>query len=126
MRLPYLSNFFTADWISHYDKKSFLIGVLLFLSFLYASFTFIENFGGIILISFGIALGLAMMRPVISSLISEHAHPRDAGSITGVQQCVAMVGNVGGILFFGICSGFLGISSTFFLVGLILFVLACW
>jgi hypothetical protein len=41
------------------------------------------------IISFGIALGLSIIRPIISALISEHATQDNAGSLTGVQQFIA-------------------------------------
>jgi len=99
MRVPYVINFFTNGWASRFDKKLFIIIVMLFLSFLFASFGFNESFGGIMVISLGISLGLSMIRPVISALISEQVHENDAGTITGVQQFVAMlaciVGSIG-------------------------------
>ncbi|AHB40832.1 Membrane protein [candidate division SR1 bacterium RAAC1_SR1_1] len=126
MRLPYVTNFFTNGWFDRYDKKLFIIIVILFLSFLFASFGFNESFGSILIISFGISLGLSMIRPVISSLISEQTHINDTGTITGVQQFVAMLACIFGSIGFGFFSEIFGMQTTFILVGLSLFVLAIW
>lgn len=124
MRLPYVSNFFTTGRIDRYDKKTFIVIVLLFLSFLFASFGFNESLGSIMIISFAISFGLSFMRPVISGLISDYTHPKDAWTIAGVQQFAAMLGSIIGILGFGGFSGIIGIQNTFLLIGIGLFVFA--
>jgi len=88
MRLPYLTNFFTATWSERFDKKLFVAVVLLFLSFLYAFLAFEHSFLGIMIVSFGISLGLSIIRPAISALITEHSTKNNSGSITGVQTFV--------------------------------------
>lgn len=126
MRLPYVTNFFTNGWTEGYNKKLFVAIVILFLSFLFASFWFNESFGSILIISFGISIWLSMIRPVISSLISEQTHPQDAGTIAGVQQFVAMGWSIIGSIGFGVCSGIFGMQNTFIIIWITLFVLAIW
>jgi hypothetical protein len=46
------------------------------------------SFGSILIVSFGIAIGLSLIRPLVSALISESSVKENAGSITGIQQFV--------------------------------------
>lgn len=126
MRLPYLTNFFTATWSQRFDKKLFVAVVLLFLSFLYAFLAFEHSFLGIMIVSFGIALWLSIIRPAISALISEHTHKNNSGSITGVQAFIAGIWSIVGSIGFGILSTIFGMQMAFLLVGISVFVLAVW
>ncbi|MDD3262293.1 MAG: MFS transporter [Candidatus Absconditabacteria bacterium] len=126
MRLPYLTNFFTATWSERFDKKLFVAVVLLFLSFLYAFLAFEHSFLGIMIVSFGISLGLSIIRPAISALITEHSTKNNSGSITGVQTFVGGVGSIAGSIGFGIISTIFGMQMAFLVVGLGVFVLAIW
>jgi predicted MFS family arabinose efflux permease len=51
MRLPYVINFFTGELADRYNKKKFILIVMLFLSFLFAMLGFRDEFGGIIIVS---------------------------------------------------------------------------
>jgi len=124
MRLPYITNFFTATWSQRFDKKLFIAVVLLFLSFLYSFLAFEDSFIGIMIVSFGIALGLSMIRPVISALISEQTDKKNTWSISGVQTFVAWIWSITGSIGFGIISVIFGMQTGFSLIGLSLFVLA--
>lgn len=126
MRLPYLTNFFTAERSKRFNKKLFIALVLLFLSFLYAFLGFDHTFWGIMIISFGIALGLSIIRPIISALISEHTTQDNAGSLTGIQQFTAGIWSISWSIGFGIISSIFWMQTWFFLIGLSLFVLALW
>lgn len=126
MRIPYLTNFFTAERSQHFNKKLFIAIILLFLSFLYAFLWFDLSFGGIMIISFGIALGLSIIRPIISALISEHVRQNNTGSITGVQQFTAGIWSITWSIGFGIVSSIFWLQTGFFLIGLSVFVLAIW
>ncbi len=126
MRLPYLTNFFTATWSERFDKKLFVAVVLLFLSFLYAFLAFEHSFLGIMIVSFGISLGLSIIRPAISALITEHSTKNNSGSITGVQMFTAWVWSIAGSIGFGILSTIFGMQMAFLVVGLWVFVLAVW
>lgn len=126
MRLPYLTNFFTATWSERFDKKLFVAVVLLFLSFLYAFLAFEHSFLGIMIVSFGIYLGLSIIRPAISALITEHSTKNNSGSITGVQTFVGWVWSIAWSIGFGIISTIFGMQMAFLVVGLWVFVLAIW
>jgi MFS family permease len=82
------------------------------------------SFVKIMIISFGIAFGLSIMRPVIAALISERANQNNAGSITGVQLFISGIGWISGSIGFGIISSILGMQKGFLLMWISLFVLA--
>lgn len=126
MRVPYVTNFFTHEWSKRFDKKLFIVTIILFLSFLFASFGFNESFGSILIISFGISLWLAMIRPVIYGLLTDQIHKEHAGTITGVQQFVAMLSSIVWGIGFWLLSEIFGLKATFVLIGLSLFILALW
>lgn len=126
MRLPYLTNFFTATWCQRFDKKLFVAIILLFLSFFYAFLAFENSFLGIMIISFGIFLGLSIIRPAISWLITEHSNKNNSGSITGVQTFVAGIWSIAWSIWFGILSTIFDMQIAFFIVAIWVFVLAVW
>ena len=89
MRLPYVIDIFTGAFADRYNKKKFILLILLFMSFLYALLGLRDGFASIMTISLGIAFGLSLLRPAISGLISEYTRPEDDGKITGIQHCMA-------------------------------------
>ena len=76
------------------------------------------------LASFGIAFGLSIIRPAISSLISSYTTKENSGSVTGLQTFTSGIGKIAGSIGFGIISAIFGIQIAFFVVGLGTFVLA--
>jgi MFS family permease len=56
MRLPYVIDFFTGEFADRYSKRRFMLIVLFFLSFLFALLGFKNDFGSIIITSFGISV----------------------------------------------------------------------
>jgi len=89
MRLPYVINFFTGEIADRYNKSKLIIIVFFFLSFLFAGLATRDGFTNIVIMSFGIAFALSIIRPVIAGLISDHTLSQDTGKITGIQQFVA-------------------------------------
>jgi len=124
MKLPYLTNLFTASWSQRFHKKSFILTCFVFMSLFYAAFAFNTSFWGTMILSFAISMGLAIVRPLIYALFSENTHPDHAGSITGMQHFVGTFAEVIGILLFGALSSAIGVQHTFLIVGIGLFVLA--
>jgi len=124
MRLPYVIDFFTGEIADKYNKKKFILIILLFLSFLYALLGFRDGFGSIIIISLGIAFGLSMLRPVISWLISYYIDPSVWGKITWIQEFTANFWAMFGALFFGVLTLFLGMSASFIIIGVWIFLIA--
>lgn len=124
MRLPYVFNFFTGEFADLYNRKKFILVVLLFISFLYALLGIRDWFASIIIISFGISLGLALIRPVISSMISYYSDASSSGKITWIEEFVARFGEVIGSLLFGVLSVAFGMGNSFVLIGIWLFIRA--
>lgn len=124
MRIPYIINFFTAEIVEKYNKKTLILMVLLFLSFLYALLGYNENFTAIVIITFGISMWMSVMRPVISWLITDYTHKDDAGTITGSQEFVGRAWDIIWALAFGILSVIFGIKLSFLLVWITIFIIS--
>lgn len=124
MRIPYLIDFFTGNIADKTSKRKFLFFVLLFVSFLYMLLGYNEWFRSIMIITFAISLGLSLMRPVISAYVSDCTDPKDEWTISGVGEFVSRLGEMIGILLFGIFSTIFWIQSSFILVGIGIFIFA--
>jgi len=124
MRIPYLIEFFSWEIADRYNKKKFILIVLLFLSLLFALLWFKEWFAWILTISFGISLGLALIRPVISWLISDNADSHHAGTITWFGEFVGRFGDIFWSIGFGVLAVFMWIQNSFVIVGICVFVMA--
>lgn len=124
MKLPYLVNFFTWNLAENGSKRRFLFVILLFLSILYVLLGFNEGFRNIMVITFGISLGLSLMRPVISSYVSDCTRPEDEGTITGVGEFVGKLGEIIWVLWFGVFSMVFWLQYSFLIIGIIVFVIA--
>lgn len=127
MRLPYLSNLLTAGRTSRYHKKQFILISFLFMAILYGAFAFNTSFWGTMILSFGISMILATIRPLISALLSENTDQKHAGQITWIQHFVGTFWNVVWSLWFGILSWYIGMEYGFLVVGgLLLFIAVYW
>ncbi|MFA6256217.1 MAG: MFS transporter [Candidatus Absconditabacterales bacterium] len=124
MRLPYVLDFFTGEFADKYSKRRFILIVLFFLSFLFALLGFKNSFGSIITISLGISVGLSLIRPVISGLISDYIDPGMGGKITGIQEFTSNFGSMCGAFIFGLLSLIFGMDNSFVIIGIIVFVFA--
>ncbi len=124
MRLPYLINFFTWNIAENGSKRKFLFVMLFFLSLLYILLGFNEGFQNIMVITFGISLGLSLMRPVISAYISDCTRPEDEWTISGVGEFVGKIGEIIGVLWFGLLSTLFGLQTSFVVIGICIMFLA--
>lgn len=124
MRVPYLIDFFTGNIANSTSKRKFLFFVLLFISFLYMLIGYNEWFRNILVITFAISLGLALMRPVISAYVSDCVDEKDEWMISGVEEFVSKSWEMVGILLFGISSAVFGMQTSFILVGIGVFIFA--
>lgn len=122
MRIPYVLNFFTAEIADKYSKKTFIWIVLLFLAILFTLISFSDHFLNILIISFGIALGIAIISPVIEWLISDYVHPNDGWSITGISQFVGRLWDIVWSLWFGILISIIWMKSWFIWAGILTFI----
>jgi len=123
MRLPYIINFFTAEMADKYSKKTFIWIIFVFLSVLFALIAYSDNFWNILILSFGISLGIAMASPVVEWLLSDYAHPGDDWSITGMSQFAWRFGDILGSLWFGILISIIWMKSWFIWAGGLTFLL---
>lgn len=124
MKLPYLIDFFIWNITDHTSKRKFLFFVLFFLSLLYLLLGFNEWFRNIMIITFGISLGLSLMRPVISEFVSDCTLPQDEGKISGVEEFIGKLWEVVGVLVFGISSSFFWLQASFVGIGIAILVIA--
>ncbi|MFZ2151136.1 MAG: MFS transporter [Candidatus Absconditicoccaceae bacterium] len=122
MRVPYVLNFFTAEIADKYNKKTFMGIIFIFLAILFSLIAYSDNFGNILILSFGIALGVAMASPIIEGLVSDYIHPNDGGAITGVSQFVGRLGDIVGSIGFGILISIVGMKSGFIRAGVLTFI----
>lgn len=121
MKLPYIMNFLTSEFADRYDKKTIIVIIMIFLSFLYTLLGFNEGFRAIVTISFGIAVGLSIMRPILSGIISDHTRPQESGTITASGEFVGRIGDILGSLGFGVLSVMLGLHASFVIIGIVIF-----
>ena len=64
------------------------------------------------------------MRPVISAYISDCVDQKNEWTISGVEEFIARLWEMVGILLFGIASVLFGIQTSFILVGIMVFIIA--
>ncbi len=124
MRFPYVLGFFSWEFADRYNKKKMMFTILMFMAILYMLLWLTTGFVSIIVVSFGISLGLAMIRPIISALISDYSNPNAGGKITWIGEFVGKFGEVFWALVFGIISAVLGMNNSFVLIGILLFIIA--
>ena len=124
MRVPYLIDFFTGEFADKYSKRRFILIVLLFLSFLFALLGFKDNFGGIITITLGISVWLSLIRPVVSWLISDYVDHGMWGKISWIQEFMGNLWAMFGTLVFWVLSLFFGMSDSFVIIGIVIFIVA--
>lgn len=122
MRVPYIIDLVLGGISDKFNKKWFILFVLLIVSFLYSILGFMHWFLPIVIISFGISMGLAIIRPVISSLTSEDWNKKIIWSITGAEQFMWRLGDVAGAIIFGVVSSIFSGKIAFIVIGALLFI----
>ena len=122
MRIPYVLNFFTAEIADKYNKKTFIWIIFIFLALLFSLIAFSNNFWNILILSFGIALGIAMASPIVEWLISDYIHPNDGWAITGVSQFVGRLWDVIWSLGFGLLISLIWLKYWFVWAGALTFI----
>ena len=89
MKLPYVVNIFTGKFWDKYSKKLLISIILVFVSLLYITLWFSENFYAILILTFFISLWIAVLFPITSALVISYTKSKDKWSITGVQDFVS-------------------------------------
>jgi MFS family permease len=106
------------------NKRKILFLILLFISFLYLLLWYNESFQSILIITFGISFGLALMRPIISAYISDCTNTKEEGTISWVAEFIGKVWEVIGILLFGSLSLVFGVQWSFVFIGILILIIS--
>jgi len=122
MRIPYVLNFFTAEIADKYNKKTFIWIIFIFLAILFSLIAFSDNFWNILILSFGIALGIAMASPVVEWLVSDYVHPNDEWAITGISQFIWRFWDIIWSLWFGLLITLIWMKWWFIWAGILTFI----
>ncbi|MDR2541663.1 MAG: MFS transporter [Candidatus Peribacteria bacterium] len=121
MKTPYLINIFTGKLGDKYNKKLLISVILLFMSVFYVLLGMHDDFVVILILTFVIALGIALLYPLTSALVSSYTAQKDKGVMTGAQDFVGKMGEIAGSLGFGALSAIVGIKTGFIVIGIIIF-----
>jgi MFS family permease len=77
MRIPYLINIFAGKLGDKYNKKLLISMILIFMSFFYVLLGLHDSFIVILVLTFAISLGIALLNPLTSALISSYTQQKD-------------------------------------------------
>ena len=88
MKLPYVVNIFTWKFWDRYSKKLIISIILVLMSFLYVALWFHEWFYTILILTFFISLGIAMLFPLTTALVISYTDRRDNWAMIWVQDFV--------------------------------------
>jgi predicted MFS family arabinose efflux permease len=84
MKLPYIVNVFAWKFWDKYSKKLLISIILVLLSFLYMLLWFNEWFYTILILTFFISLGIALLFPLTTALVISYTDPKDNGAMIWV------------------------------------------
>ena len=88
MKLPYIVNVFTWKLWDKYSKKLLISIILVLISFLYIALWFNEWFFTILILTFFISLGIALLFPLTAALVISYTDPKDNWAMIWVQDFV--------------------------------------
>ena len=88
MKLPYIVNILAWNFWDKYSKKLQISIILVLMSFLYVALWFNEGFYTILILTFFISLGIAMLFPLTTALVISYTDPKDNGAMIWVQDFV--------------------------------------
>jgi len=124
MRLPYIFNLFVS-WVDEWkNKKLFIAVILVFLAWLFVLLWFNLSFPMILVVSFCIAFGLSVMKPVVSAMITEQTKKDNIWLISGAEQFSSYLWNISWSIWFWVLCSIFTMDIAFFIVWLSLAVLA--
>lgn len=116
MRAPYIINIFIWKFWDKYSKKLIISIILVILSFLYIALWFYEWFFIILVITFFISLGIAILNPISSALVVSYTQPKDRWSMTWVQDFVSRMWDVMWSLWFWVLTALIGLQNWFIVI----------
>lgn len=126
MKFPYIIDLFVNNFAATKSKRIILFTILLFMSFFYFMLGLNESFRTILIITFGISFGLALMRPVISAYISDCTNSSEEWTISWVAEFIGKAGEIIWVLLFGGLSMAFGVQGSFVFVGILVFIVSLW
>lgn len=126
MKAPYLVNIFTGKFGDKYNKKLLISLLLIFISFFYILLGIYDNFLIILGLTFAISLGIALLNPLTSALVSSYTQQKDKGAMTGAKDFVSKMGEITGSLGFGTIIALIGIKTGFIVIGIVTFSLGAY
>ena len=116
MRAPYIINIFIWKFWDKYSKKLIISIILVILSFLYIALWFYEWFFIILVITFFISLGIAILNPISSALVISYTQPKDRWSMTWVQDFVSRIWDIMWSLWFWTLTALIGLQNGFIVI----------
>lgn len=121
MKLPYIVNIFAWKFWDKYSKKLLISIILVLMSFLYILLWFNEWFFTILLLTFLISLGIAMLFPLTTALVISYTHPKDNWAMIWVQDFVWRIWDILWCLWFWILTAIIWLQEWFVVVWLCTF-----
>lgn len=126
MRMPYMLSIVLARFWERYPQKTAILIVYVLLAVFCFGLGFTENANTIFIWTIGLSFGLAFVRPMILSGISEGFHGHKSGSISGIQESIGMLGCAVGSMGFATLSSFFGMPITFSILGISIITIIIW
>ena len=121
MKLPYIVNVFAWKFWDKYSKKLQISIILVLMSFLYLALWFHEWFYTIMILTFFISLGIALLNPLTAALVISYTHPKDKWSMTWVQDFVWRAWDIVWSLWFWSLTAIIWLQKWFIVIWLCTF-----
>ncbi len=116
MKLPYIVNVFTWKFGDKYSKKLLISIILVLMSFLYMLLWFHEWFYTILMLTFFISLGIAMLYPLTTALVISYTNPKDNWAMIWVQDFVWRAWDIVWSLWFWTLTALIWLQKWFIVV----------
>ncbi len=116
MKLPYIVNVFTWKFWDKYSKKLLISIVLVLMSFLYIALWFNEWFYAILILTFFISLGIALLFPLTTALVISYTDPKDNGAMIWVQDFVWRAWDIAWSLWLGTLTAIIWLQKWFTII----------
>ena len=125
MKLPYLVNIIVGNLGDRFNKKTLISIILTAMSSCYVILWTCSGFILTLVLTFLISLGIALLNPICSALVSTMSKEKDKGQMAWVQEWASKLGEILWALGFWILASIVGTSWGFITVGIAVFVLWC-
>jgi len=116
MKLPYIVNVFAWKFWDKYSKKLLISIILVLMSFLYIALWFNEWFYTILILTFLISLGIALLFPLTTALVISYTDSKDNGAMIWVQDFVWRAWDIVWSLGFWTLTAMIGLQKWFSII----------